>query len=78
MKHPENLPQTPVDVRITFEKPDPTVIRLENGPALRAYYRWLEEPTWKNEQILADYLFEHCEDYILQWTKLEEWDALAP
>lgn len=78
MKHPEEKPLMPVDIRIEFEKPDPNVIRLENGPALRAYYRWLENPSHQNEMRLADYLFEQCEDYILQWTTLGFWEALSP
>jgi hypothetical protein len=66
----------PVDVRVSFYRPDPTVIRLENGPALRAYYKWLEEPTSKNEEALAEYIWDHCEDYVLQWTTLDEWEVL--
>lgn len=64
----------PVDVRVNFNAPPSTTVRLYDGPALRAYYKWLEHPSWENEEALAEYIWNHCEDHVLAWTTLAEWD----
>lgn len=64
------------EFRVMFNPPDPTVIKLQ-GPSLRAYEAWLEDPSWENEEYLTDAIYEQCEHYILQWSSLEEWEEVG-
>lgn len=60
------------EVRVRFDPPDPCVITLQ-GPALRAYERWLEDPSWENEEELTDAIYEQCENWVMMWSSVAEW-----
>lgn len=64
----------PVKVWVEFRPPEPTVIELQ-GPALRAYYRWLEEADDASEEWLEEKIYEQCENHIVLWSRLHEWDV---
>lgn len=61
------------DIEVTFEAPDPTVIRLQ-GPALNSYNRWLEDPSWDNEEALADAIYQQCENHVTMWSTVRNWE----
>jgi hypothetical protein len=63
------------EVEVKFNPPDPTVIRLQ-GPALRAYEQWLEDPSWDNEEALTDAIYEQCEHHVLMWSTVNEWSEI--
>lgn len=64
----------PVKVSVSFRPPEPCVIELQ-GPALRQYYRWLEDPDEGNEDELEQRIYEQMEHHILLWTQLDNWDV---
>ncbi len=64
------------EVKVAFEAPDPTVIKLQ-GPALRAYEAWLLDPSWQREEDLADAIYEQCEHYVMMWSSIESWEEIG-
>lgn len=63
----------PVRLSVSFTAPDPTSIVLQ-GPALEAFYVWLESGSDEDHDEFIDKLADQCEDHIAQWTMIEEWN----
>lgn len=69
MSHYEN----PIRLRVSFTAPDPTNIVLQ-GPALDAFYTWLESGDEADHDTFIEALTDQLEDHIAQWTMIDEWD----
>lgn len=62
-----------IRLAVSFDAPENTVIELQ-GPALAAYYRWLEDGDDAAADELSDAIMEQCEEHVAAWTMLRDWD----
>lgn len=62
-----------IRLAVSFDAPENTVIELQ-GPALAAYYRWLEDGDDTSADELSDAIMEQCEEHVALWTTLNSWD----
>lgn len=69
----ENPYENPVRLAVSFQAPENTIITLQ-GPALAAYYEYLEDGSDEAYDLLAEAITDQCEDHIVMWTYLDHWD----
>ena len=62
-----------VKLSVSFDAPENTTIVLQ-GPALTAYYAWMESGDDGDYEYFMDMLHEQLEDHIAQWTMVRDWD----
>lgn len=62
-----------VKLSVSFDAPENTTIVLQ-GPALKAYYEWMESGDDGDYEYFMDMLHEQLEDHIAQWTMVRDWD----
>jgi len=65
--------ENPVKLAVSFDAPENTTIVLQ-GPALAAYYEWMESGDDGDYEYFMDKLHEQVEDHIAQWTMVRDWD----
>jgi len=68
MSHYEN----PIRLHVSFTRPDSAEVVLQ-GPALEAFYTWLETGDEQDHIEFTEKLLEQMEDHIIAWTHIDEW-----
>lgn len=69
----ENPYENPVRLVVSFDAPENTTIVLQ-GPALTAYYEYLEDESDEAADALSEAIMDQCEEHIAAWTMLRDWD----
>lgn len=64
-----------VKLAVSFEAPENTTLVLQ-GPALAAYYNWMESGDEGDYEYFMDMLHEQLEDHIAQWTFISDWTTV--
>lgn len=60
-------------VKVRFLPAVPTTVILQ-GPALRAYERWLLDPSYQREKDLEHAIYDQCSDHVVNYSDLEAWE----
>lgn len=65
--------EDPIRLRVSFNRPSPTTVVLQ-GEARRAFLDWAESGDDGDEEYFMECLADQTEDYVAQWTTIDEWD----
>lgn len=63
--------ENPIKLRVTFNRPESTSVVLQ-GPALDAYYEWLDSGDDGDYDYFLDELHNQVEDHIAGFTTINE------
>ncbi len=65
--------EDPIRLRVSFDRPESTSVVLQ-GPALQAYYEYLESGDDGDYDYFVDMLHDQLEDHIAAFTTIRDWD----